>query len=131
MLKIVQALINRIESEGKMPPKKDLMIPLPTNTPGATDNEGESVTERNRARTIKELVDTERGYVNALEVLQRFQNAAIADKILSKENIRGMFSNLNDLVDFQRRFMLQMESTLVLQQKEQRIGLLFIQNVGI
>ncbi|KAJ3063573.1 hypothetical protein HDU98_000603 [Podochytrium sp. JEL0797] len=40
----------------------------------------------------------------------------------------GLFSNLNELLDFQRRFMVGMESTLNLGLVEQRIGQLFILN---
>ena len=74
MLKIVQAIINRIEANNNMPPKRQLMVPLPSNR-ASNGGLGESVTERNRARTIQELVDTERGYVHALEELQSYQNA--------------------------------------------------------
>ena len=49
------------------------------------------------------------------------------NQIISKDKIIKMFSNLPELLDFQRRFLLSMEATLSLAPDEQRIGLLFIQ----
>ena len=45
--------------------------------------------------------------------------------------IYKIFANLPDLVDFQRRFLISMETTLSLPQMDQRIGALFINNASI
>ena len=45
--------------------------------------------------------------------------------------IYRIFSNLPELLDFQRRFLISMEATLSLPHSEQRIGSLFIPNVSL
>ncbi|KAJ3239441.1 hypothetical protein HDU78_002830 [Chytriomyces hyalinus] len=80
------------------------------------------------AKVIKELVETEREYISSLEELQQYQNELASSKVFSKDMMSQLFSNLNELLDFQRRFMVGMESTLNLGVAEQRIGQLFILN---
>lgn len=48
-------------------------------------------------------------------------------KIVSPDTIHYLFGNLNALVDFQRRFLIQLEEIAEKSPQEQRIGLLFIQ----
>lgn len=48
-------------------------------------------------------------------------------KILSPDTIHYLFGNLNTLVDFQRRFLIQLEDMAEKSAQEQRIGLLFVQ----
>lgn len=48
-------------------------------------------------------------------------------KIVSPDTIHYLFGNLNALVDFQRRFLLQLEEIAEKSPQEQRIGFLFIQ----
>lgn len=49
-------------------------------------------------------------------------------KVLSLDTIHYLFGNLNALVDFQRRFLIQMEDMAEKPAQEQRLGLLFVQN---
>lgn len=49
----------------------------------------------------------------------------------SKDLVVGIFGNLGELLDFQRRFLIAMEATLALPFEEQRIGALFVSNVGL
>jgi cell division control protein 24 len=50
-----------------------------------------------------------------------------AQEILSQDTMHYLFGNLNALVDFQRRFLIQMEEQVAHSPKEQRFGVLFIQ----
>lgn len=49
-------------------------------------------------------------------------------KIVSPDTIHYLFGNLNALVDFQRRFLIQLEEIAERAPQEQRFGSLFIQN---
>ncbi|KAJ3051941.1 hypothetical protein HDU99_008285, partial [Rhizoclosmatium hyalinum] len=120
-LKLVEELILLIEKNKNLPAPK----PLPFSTEISKD-----ITNPldNRARLIKELVETERAYIFSLEELQKYQSELAATKVFSKDMMHQLFSNLNELVDFQRRFMVGMESTLNLGLAEQRIGQLFLLN---
>ncbi|KAI9331290.1 Dbl homology domain-containing protein, partial [Zopfochytrium polystomum] len=121
VLKMVQEIVSRIEQSGNMPPKKPFPIPIPTFESAGT-------TSDNRSKLIKEMVDTERTYISALDTLQTYMKECEVQRVLSKDLIRLIFANLNDLIDFQRRFVITMESILVMPANEQRIGNLFIQN---
>ncbi|PLW23104.1 hypothetical protein PCASD_10540 [Puccinia coronata f. sp. avenae] len=70
-----------------------------------------------RARVVKEILESERKYVQDLEVLQR--------EILPSDQIRALFINLDSLVDFQRRFLIGVEANARLPPDEQRFGHLF------
>ncbi|KAI9251595.1 hypothetical protein BY458DRAFT_444177 [Sporodiniella umbellata] len=50
-----------------------------------------------------------------------------AQKILSPDAIHNLFGNLNTLVDFQRRFLVQIEAQAACSPQRQRFGFLFIQ----
>jgi cell division control protein 24 len=119
---MVQEIISRIESSNLLPPQK----PFPFTIPTCKLN----VDGDNRSKVIMELLNTERTYILALEELQQYMRECEQTKILTKEATYAMFANLNDLLDFQRRFLIAMEGTLVLPINEQRIGLLFSINVS-
>ncbi|KAJ3224519.1 hypothetical protein HDU81_008494 [Chytriomyces hyalinus] len=120
-LKLVEDLIVLIDAAGNTPEPR----PLPFSTelsPDLVNPFGY------RARVIKELIETERQYIFSLEELQRYQNELASREVFSKYEMNQLFSNLDELLDFQRRFMVGMESTLNLGVAEQRIGQLFILN---
>ncbi|KAJ3141358.1 hypothetical protein HK100_007786 [Physocladia obscura] len=120
-LKLVEDLIHRIELADNMPPLKQL--PFSTELLKEISNPLD-----NRARVIKEIVETERAYLFALEELQNYEHELTSARVFSLEMVNILFSNLDELLDFQRRFMVGMESTLNLGVVEQRIGQLFILN---
>ncbi|KAI8612116.1 Dbl homology domain-containing protein [Chytriomyces sp. MP71] len=122
-LKLVEELVHRIDQAGNMPIARSL--PFSTELSKEITNPLD-----NKSRVIKELVETERAYIFSLEELQRYQNELGATKMFSKDMMQQLFSNLNELLDFQRRFMVGMESTLNLGVSEQRIGQLFVLNVS-
>ncbi|KAJ1547950.1 hypothetical protein HK405_004562 [Cladochytrium tenue] len=121
VLRMVQEVVSRIEAAGMMPAKKLFPIPIPDIDPTANNSD-------NRSKLIKEMVDTERSYIASLEVLQRYMKECELLKVLTKDDSIAIFANLNELLDFQRRFVIAMESMLALPANEQRIGQLFIQH---
>jgi cell division control protein 24 len=85
----------------------------------------------NRARVVQELVDTERKYVQDLENLQDYMRCLESQEVISKDVIHNMFLNLNQLVDFQRRFLIRVETQNDLPVEQQNWGKLFVQYVTI
>ncbi|CAG8446669.1 4148_t:CDS:2 [Dentiscutata heterogama] len=81
----------------------------------------------NRARVVHELLETERKYVQDMEVLQNYARELQSQDIVSADTIHLLFANLNQLVDFQRRFLIGVEATSSASPEEQRFGSLFIQ----
>ncbi|KAJ3415667.1 hypothetical protein HDV05_004345 [Chytridiales sp. JEL 0842] len=120
VLKAVQVLVDRIEASNLMPPHR----PLPFHIPSSTEKKPID----NRSKLIHELVSTERTYIHALEQLQAYELNAVSSRVLGKDTAHGIFANLNELLDFQRRFLINMERVLTLPVAEQRIGQLFIAN---
>ncbi|CCG83468.1 Rho guanine nucleotide exchange factor scd1 [Taphrina deformans PYCC 5710] len=79
----------------------------------------------NKAKVIAELLETERKYVQYLEILQNYMRELQNGEIISADTSHMLFSNLNALVDFQRRFLIGVETTCALPAESQRIGLIF------
>lgn len=55
-------------------------------------------------------------------------NEIKSNQILNKTQVEELFANLPELLDFQRRFILALESTLAQAPEDQRIGQLFLQH---
>ncbi|EGF77516.1 hypothetical protein BATDEDRAFT_36067 [Batrachochytrium dendrobatidis JAM81] len=122
-IKTITIVVDDIERRGLLPPLR----PLPFNT----NQETEKPTD-NRARVVMELLETERLYITSLQELLTYENELLSNNsIVNKDMIYKIFANLPDLVDFQRRFLISMETTLSLPQMDQRIGALFINNASI
>ncbi|KAI8097158.1 uncharacterized protein BX664DRAFT_325678 [Halteromyces radiatus] len=81
-----------------------------------------------RDKVVLELLETERKYVQDMETLQNYMRELHAQKILPPDTIHYLFGNLNALVDFQRKFLIQLEEIAEKQPEEQRFGALFVQN---
>ncbi|KAJ3104842.1 hypothetical protein HDU97_008812 [Phlyctochytrium planicorne] len=120
VMKTVNTLVEKIESRGALPPRRPLPFQVPTQ-------EVEAPTD-NRSKLVNELIDTERKYIHDLEALQNYQKEIIHQNIMTRDGVHAIFANLDELLDFQRRFLIAMESTLSLPTNEQRIGQLFIMN---
>ncbi|ORZ15329.1 hypothetical protein BCR42DRAFT_51753 [Absidia repens] len=83
-----------------------------------------------RDQVVFELLSTERKYVQDLETLQTYMRELQQQRILSQDTVHYLFGNLNALVDFQRRFLIEMEKTAENQPQDQHFGLLFSQMEG-
>ncbi|KAI7861690.1 hypothetical protein BDF14DRAFT_1886891 [Spinellus fusiger] len=80
-----------------------------------------------RDKVVLELIETERKYVQDMEILQNYMRELQAQKIVSPDSVHYLFGNLNALVDFQRRFLVQLEEIVEKVPEEQRVGSLFMQ----
>ncbi|KLO18354.1 hypothetical protein SCHPADRAFT_899755 [Schizopora paradoxa] len=87
-----------------------------------------SAQEKARNNTIREIVETERKYVQDLEHMQRYANTLSSTSAISQDTIHLLFPNLNKLLDFQRRFLIKLETCAELPWKEQRWGVHFVEN---
>ncbi|RKO92831.1 Dbl homology domain-containing protein, partial [Blyttiomyces helicus] len=81
-----------------------------------------------RARLIAEILNTERTYTADLEKLQQYRLDLENQNIVDRDMLLRLFANLGELLDFERRFLFQMEACLSLALNDQRIGKLFIDN---
>ncbi|KAJ3195575.1 hypothetical protein HK101_011718, partial [Irineochytrium annulatum] len=121
VMKIINMIVGRIDASGLLPPRRPLpfVIPSQDKTEGMKDN---------RSRLINELLDTERKYIHDLEQLQNYEKELLHQNVMSRDGAHNLFANLDELLDFQRRFLIGMERCLSLPQNEQRIGSLFVLN---
>ncbi|KAH9276478.1 hypothetical protein BASA83_001177 [Batrachochytrium salamandrivorans] len=118
-IKTITIVVDDIERRGLLPPTRPLPFSTNSQTEKPTDN---------RARVVAELLETERAYITSLQELLAYENELLSSNIVNKDIIYKLFVNLPDLVDFQRRFLISMETTLSLPPMDQRIGALFINN---
>ncbi|KAL5485136.1 CDC24 [Sanghuangporus weigelae] len=84
--------------------------------------------ENARNNIIREIVETERKYVQDLEHMQKYANALNATSAIDQDTIHLLFPGLSKLLDFQRRFLIKLEGVAELPWKEQRWGLHFTEN---
>ena len=76
---------------------------------------------------VGELVNTERKYVQDLETLQGFKKLVEEKGEVAGDTIHAIFLNLNALLDFQRRFLIRIETMNSLPDHQQNWGQLFTQ----
>lgn len=79
-----------------------------------------------RSKVIKELIQTERKFVQDLETLVSYRNDLINSNCILSEDINMLFPNLNEIIDFQRKFLVGLECNAIVPHKYQRIGSVFI-----
>lgn len=77
-----------------------------------------------RERILEEMIASERVYVDDLARLNKFKEIMKFERLLSQKSLDAIFSNLKDLLNFQRKFMIEMES--VVQSSTPDFGNLFI-----
>lgn len=79
-----------------------------------------------RSKVFREIIETERKYVQDLELMCRYRQDLIDAENLSSEQIHLLFPNLNEIIDFQRRFLNGLECNINVPIRYQRIGSVFI-----
>ncbi|KAI8816152.1 uncharacterized protein EV422DRAFT_591923 [Fimicolochytrium jonesii] len=121
LMNTISIVVQKIEDMGLFPLPKPLPFALPSvrSTGGPQDN---------RAKLLTEMLNTERAYAADLEKLQRYQRELQSQDVVPRDMLLQLFANLDELLDFQRRFLLQMEATLSMPPAEQHIGQLYITN---
>ncbi|KZV62603.1 hypothetical protein PENSPDRAFT_670249 [Peniophora sp. CONT] len=84
--------------------------------------------EAARNNIIRELVETERKYVQDLEVMQKYAQALAQSNTVTQDTLHLLFPNLNQLLNFQRKFLIRVEGTAEMPWHDQRWGSLFSNN---
>jgi cell division control protein 24 len=79
-----------------------------------------------RDHTVKEIVDTERKYVQDLENLHDLKTTLEQSGAISGDVIHQIFLNINAILDFQRRFLIRVETTNSMPSDSQRWGAPFV-----
>ncbi len=75
-----------------------------------------------RDHIVKELVDTERKYVQDLENLHDLKKALEQKGAVPGDILHQIFLNINAILDFQRRFLIRVETTNSMAKDTQRWG---------
>lgn len=112
VMRTVSMVVETLEARHLLPPKS-----APTTPPATRDA---------RYNVVQELLQTERKYVQDLEVLHDYQSRLLEAEILNPDTIHLMFLNVSALVDFQRRVLVGIEHVCSLPVDEQRFGALFL-----
>jgi len=82
-----------------------------------------------REQCIREILETERKYVQDLEFLQNFSRVLVERNIINRDNLVKIFSNLDVLLDFQRKFLIGLEDICSTGfDKDKKLGALFSHN---
>ncbi|KAJ3272590.1 hypothetical protein HDV01_005433 [Terramyces sp. JEL0728] len=118
VLGVVDKVILEIERRG--------LYPRPKPFPFATKLETEDAKD-NRSKSVAELLATERAYIESLQELMQYQQELLRSNVVTKDILHSIFSNLGELLDFQRRFLFSLETALAAPAPDQRIGAIFIQ----
>ena len=80
-----------------------------------------------RDHVVDELVSTERKYVQDIENLQDLKKTLEDKGVVPGDTIHSIFLNVNALLDFQRRFLIKIESINNQPPEQQNWGHLFVQ----
>ena len=71
---------------------------------------------------VREMVDTERKYVQDLENLHDLKKTLDQKGIIPGDILHQIFMNINAILDFQRRFLIRVETTNSMPQQSQQWG---------
>ncbi|CAE6379082.1 unnamed protein product [Rhizoctonia solani] len=98
-------------------------FPFPLTIPSASTDD-----ESFRKKHIQETLDAERKYVADLEVMHEYARELIQKNVVDADTVHHLFPGLGKLLDFGRRFLIEMEGIAQCAWEDQRWGLLFIDN---
>lgn len=79
-----------------------------------------------RFNVVRELVETERKYVQDLEIMLAYKNELRQAELIPSESLHTLLPNLNEIVDLQRRLLVGLEANALAPPKLQRIGSIFL-----
>jgi cell division control protein 24 len=79
-----------------------------------------------RDHVVKELVDTERKYVQDLENLHDLKKTLEEKGVIPGDVVHQIFLNINAILDFQRRFLIRVETTNSMPPNTQQWGTSFV-----
>ncbi|KAH6657625.1 Pleckstrin homology domain-containing protein [Truncatella angustata] len=116
VIQVVNHVLDIAQSQGKLSEPLEV---LSTEVAGA----GAPVSKMSyRDHVIKEMVDTERKYVQDLENLHDLKKALEQQGIIPGDVVHDIFLNINSILDFQRRFLIKVETTNSMAQDAQHWG---------
>ncbi|KAG8745402.1 hypothetical protein FRC10_008112 [Ceratobasidium sp. 414] len=84
--------------------------------------------ESARKTHIKHIMDAERKYVTDLEVMHEYARELVQKDVVTADTVHHLFPGLSKLLDFGRRFLIEMEGVAECPWEEQRWGALFVKN---
>lgn len=79
-----------------------------------------------KSKVVREIVETERKFVQDMETLVKYRQDLLNSEWFTSENVNLLLPNLLEIIDFQRRFLIGLESQVTAPIQDQRIGSLFI-----
>ncbi|KAL8749525.1 MAG: hypothetical protein Q9199_007632 [Rusavskia elegans] len=118
--KVVNKVLDQLDERG-------LLLPSDPRFQDHNEAQGQGSKSTQFQHVVKEIVDSERTYVQHLELLQQAKNELEAGGTVPRDSIHDIFLNLNTLLDFQRRFLIRIEQQNSLPEPQQNWGQLFIQ----
>ncbi|KAL8896617.1 MAG: hypothetical protein Q9207_007632 [Kuettlingeria erythrocarpa] len=118
--KVVNRVLDQLDERG-------LLLPSDPRYQDHSEGPGPGGKITHIQYVVREIVTSERTYVQHLEVLQQAKNQIEAGGNVPGDSIHDMFLNLNALLDFQRRFLIRIEQHNSLPESQQNWGRLFIQ----
>lgn len=123
-VKVVSCVLDEIEAKGKLLPESQ--NPRGSETAQVHANDAMPATDE-RAAVVRELLETERQYVQHLETLQAFAKLLYQKSALSADTLHNIFCNLDHVVDVQRRVLICFEENARRPLNDQHFGAVFIQ----
>ncbi|KAI9010632.1 hypothetical protein DFJ74DRAFT_735589 [Hyaloraphidium curvatum] len=127
VLSTIETVLQRMKEMGLAPEK---LKPLPVFIPdlnafveSGTLPNPQNPADLKRLRLLKELLDTERKYVADLDLLLEYQIALKASRICTAEEVQTIFSNIEELAEYQHRFLSKLEASIAA--SYERVGLVF------
>ncbi|CAO1604692.1 Guanine nucleotide exchange factor for Cdc42p [Xanthoria calcicola] len=118
--KVVNKVLDQLDERG-------LLLPSDPRFQDHDQVPGQGSKSTKFQHVVREIVDSERTYVQHLELLQQAKNELEAGGTVPRDSIHDIFLNLNTLLDFQRRFLIRIEQQNSLPESQQNWGQLFIQ----
>ncbi|KAL8933218.1 MAG: hypothetical protein Q9216_006468 [Gyalolechia sp. 2 TL-2023] len=118
--KVVNRVLDRLDERG-------LLLPSDPRFADVAEKPGPGSQITHIQHVVREIVQSERTYVQHLELLQQAKNEIEAGGNVPGDSIHDIFLNLNALLDFQRRFLIRIEQQNSLPESQQNWGQLFIQ----
>lgn len=100
---------------------------MTSNVEAAEETAAPAVTQMSyRDHVVRELVDTERKYVQDLENLHELKKVIEQKGVITGDVVHDIFLNINAILDFQRRFLIRIETTNSQPESRQEWGLIFV-----
>lgn len=115
---VINIVLDQAEERGLLMPAGN----VGENATEASSTPGPAGKMSYRDHVVRELVDTERKYVQDLENLHDLKKIIEEKGVIPGDVVHDIFLNINAILDFQRRFLIRMETTNSKPDAEQKWG---------